>query len=36
MEHKHFFENAEDLVVDCLESLVLLNEELVLDKTNKG
>ena len=36
MATKHFFNNADDLVVDCLESLVLTNEELLLDRENKG
>jgi len=36
MSARHFFNEAETLVLDFLESLTIVNPSLSLDKTNKG
>jgi len=36
MSVKHFIDDPESLVLDCLEALTLINPQVILDKASKG
>ncbi len=36
MSAKHFINDPESLVLDCLEALTLVNPQVILDKASKG